>query len=154
MCGLFCLRSCAGGTKTGLGNFEFFGIFGNCGGVCGARAKNFCDFWENWGKNEIFWVFWEIWVFWVSKGMEIWTYIILNGKYFQKCIFCFVKSGKYVRRKYFPPTKWVGTTPFGVMGVSVPRVYGLSVATPFHTVSVARYRLRNAATYVERCETR
>lgn len=24
----FCLRSCAGGTKTGLGNFEFFGIFG------------------------------------------------------------------------------------------------------------------------------
>lgn len=39
----------------GLGNFEFFGIFGNCGGgVCGARAKNFCDFWENWGKNEIF----------------------------------------------------------------------------------------------------
>lgn len=31
MCGLFCLRSCAGGTKTGLGNFEFFGIFGNCG---------------------------------------------------------------------------------------------------------------------------
>ena len=32
MCGLFCLRSCAGGTKTGLGNFEFFGIFGNCEG--------------------------------------------------------------------------------------------------------------------------
>ena len=32
MCGLFYLRSCAGGTKTGLGNFEFFGIFGNCGG--------------------------------------------------------------------------------------------------------------------------
>lgn len=28
MCGLFYLRSCAGGTKTGLGNFEFFGIFG------------------------------------------------------------------------------------------------------------------------------
>lgn len=32
MCGLFCLRSCAGGTKTGLGNFEFFGIFGKIGG--------------------------------------------------------------------------------------------------------------------------
>ena len=32
MCGLFYLRSCAGDTKTGLGNFEFFGIFGNCGG--------------------------------------------------------------------------------------------------------------------------
>ena len=32
MCGLFYLRSCAGGTKTGLGNFEFFGMFGNCGG--------------------------------------------------------------------------------------------------------------------------
>lgn len=31
MCGLF-LCSCAGGTKTGLGNFEFFGIFGNCEG--------------------------------------------------------------------------------------------------------------------------
>ena len=30
--GFFCLRSCAGGTKTGLGNFEFFGIFGNCEG--------------------------------------------------------------------------------------------------------------------------
>lgn len=44
--------------------------------------------------------------------------------------------------------------PFGVIGVSVLRVYGLSVATPFYTVSVARYRLRNAATYVERCETR
>ena len=86
--------------------------------------------------------------------MEMRTYIILNGKYFQKCIFCFVKSGKYVRRKYFPPTKWDGTTPFGVMGVSVLRVYGLSVATPFHTVANARYRLRNAATYVERCETR
>ena len=28
MCGLFYLRSCAGGTKTGLGDFEFFGIFG------------------------------------------------------------------------------------------------------------------------------
>ena len=156
MCGLFYLRSCAGGTKTGLGNFEFFGIFGNCGGGWSglSESEKFLDFWEIWGKNEIFWVFWEIWVFWVSKGMEIWTYIILNGKYFQKCIFCFVKSGKYVRRKYFPPTKWDGTTPFGVMGVSVLRVYGLSVATPFYTVSVARYRLRNAATYVERCETR
>ena len=32
MCGLFYLHSCAGGTKTGLGNFEFFGIFGNCWG--------------------------------------------------------------------------------------------------------------------------
>lgn len=81
------------------------------------------------------------------------TYIILNGKYFQKCIFCFVKSGEYVRRKYFPPTKWDGTTPFGVMGVSVLRVYSLSVASPFYTVSTARYRLRNAATYVDRCET-
>ena len=28
----FYLRSCAGGTKTGLGDFEFFGIFGNCEG--------------------------------------------------------------------------------------------------------------------------
>ena len=53
----------------------------------------------------------------------------------------------------FHPTKWDGTTPFGVMGVSVLRVYGLSVATPFHTVANARYRLRNAATYVDRCET-
>ena len=58
MCGPFCLRSCAGGTKTGLGNFEFFGIFGNCG-ADGARAdlsgsENFWDFWKFWGKNEIF----------------------------------------------------------------------------------------------------
>ena len=42
----FCLRSCAGGTKTGLGNFEFFGIFGNCGG----RMKIFGIF----GKFEFF----------------------------------------------------------------------------------------------------
>ena len=134
--------------ENGVGKFRIFWDFWELwgwNGVVWARAGvnlsesekflDFWDFWKFWGKNEIFWVFWEIWVFWVSKGMEIWTYIILNGKYFQKCIFCFVKSGKYVRRKYFPPTKWDGTTPFGVMGVSVLRVYGLSVATPFHTVS-------------------
>ena len=50
MCGLFCLRSCAGGTKTGLGNFEFFGIFGNCeGGWSGlglSGSEKFLDFWE------------------------------------------------------------------------------------------------------------
>lgn len=52
MCGLFYLRSCAGGTKTVLGNFEFFGIFGNCGGGMEwfererilAKAKNFWIF--------------------------------------------------------------------------------------------------------------
>lgn len=56
MCGLFYLRSCAGGTKTGLGNFEFFGIFGNCeGGWNGlSESEKFLDFWEIWGKNEIF----------------------------------------------------------------------------------------------------
>ena len=58
MCGLFCLRSCAGGTKTGLGNFEFFGIFGNCGGRRSglglSGSEKFLDFWEIWGKNEIF----------------------------------------------------------------------------------------------------
>ena len=58
MCGLFCLRSCAGGTKTGLGNFEFFGIFGNCeGGWIGlglSGSEKFLDFWEILGKNEIF----------------------------------------------------------------------------------------------------
>ena len=59
MCGLFYLRSCAGGTKTGLGNFEFFGIFGNCGGGGSglgflgnlSESEKFLDFW---GKNEIF----------------------------------------------------------------------------------------------------
>lgn len=56
MCGLFYLRSCAGGTKTGLGNFEFFGIFGNCGGGWSdlSESEKFLDFWEIWGKNEIF----------------------------------------------------------------------------------------------------
>ena len=56
MCGLFYLRSCAGGTKTGLGNFEFFGIFGNCGGGWSglSESENFWDFWVFWGKNEIF----------------------------------------------------------------------------------------------------
>ena len=64
MCGLFYLRSCAGGTKTGLGNFEFFGIFGNGGGgAIGlglSGSEKFLDFWEILGKNEIFWDFWEI----------------------------------------------------------------------------------------------
>ena len=46
MCGLFYLRSCAGGTKTGLGNFEFFGIFGNCGGR-----------WSGLSESENFWIF-------------------------------------------------------------------------------------------------
>lgn len=50
MCGLFCLRSCAGGTKTGLGNFEFFGIFGKFeGGWSGlglSESEKFLDFWE------------------------------------------------------------------------------------------------------------
>ena len=46
MCGLFYLRSCAGGTKTGLGNFEFFGIFGNC------EVKT--KFFEFFGKFEFF----------------------------------------------------------------------------------------------------
>lgn len=46
MCGLFCLRSCAGGTKTGLGNFEFFGIFG----IFWAKTK----FFEFFGKFEFF----------------------------------------------------------------------------------------------------
>ena len=50
MCGLFYLRSCAGGTKTGLGNFEFFGIFGNCGGRWSglglSGSEKFLDFWE------------------------------------------------------------------------------------------------------------
>ena len=47
MCGLFYLRSCAGGTKTGLGNFEFFGIFGKCGvGWSGlSESEKFLDFW-------------------------------------------------------------------------------------------------------------
>ena len=58
MCGLFYLRSCAGGTKTGLGNFEFFGIFGNCGGGWSglglSGSEKFLDFWDFWGKNEIF----------------------------------------------------------------------------------------------------
>lgn len=56
MCGLFCLRSCAGGTKTGLGNFEFFGIFGNCGGGWSglSESEKFLDFWDFLGKNEIF----------------------------------------------------------------------------------------------------
>ena len=64
--------------KTGLGNFEFFGIFGKFGGgAIGlglSGSEKFLDFWEIWGKNEIFLVFWEILVFWVSKGMEITTY--------------------------------------------------------------------------------
>lgn len=46
MCGLFYLRSCAGGTKTGLGNFEFFGIFG----IFGSWMKIF----EIFGKFEFF----------------------------------------------------------------------------------------------------
>ena len=46
MCGLFYLRSCAGGTKTGLGNFEFFGIFGNCGG--GLSGFGFFGFQKGW----------------------------------------------------------------------------------------------------------
>ena len=46
MCGLFYLRSCAGGTKTGLGNFEFFGIFGKFG----VKMK----FFEFFGKFEFF----------------------------------------------------------------------------------------------------
>ena len=56
MCGLFYLRSCAGGTKTGFGNFEFFGIFGNCGGGWSglSESEKFLDFLEIWGKNEIF----------------------------------------------------------------------------------------------------
>lgn len=56
MCGLFYLRSCAGGTKTGLGNFEFFGIFGNCGGGMEwfERERKIFGFLGFWGKNEIF----------------------------------------------------------------------------------------------------
>ena len=56
MCGLFYLRSCAGGTKTGLGNFEFFGIFGNCGGGMELfeRERKIFGFLGFWGKNEIF----------------------------------------------------------------------------------------------------
>ena len=49
--------------KTGLGNFDFFGIFGNCGGGWSglglSGSEKFLDFWD----------------FWVSKGMEITTYI-------------------------------------------------------------------------------
>ena len=44
--------------KTGLGNFEFFGIFGNCGGGWSglglSGSEKFLDFWEILGKNEIF----------------------------------------------------------------------------------------------------
>ena len=44
--------------KTGLGNFEFFGIFGNCegrwSGLNLSESEKFLDFWEMWGKNEIF----------------------------------------------------------------------------------------------------
>lgn len=42
----------------GLGNFEFFGIFGNCvGGWSGlglSGSEKFLDFWDFLGKNEIF----------------------------------------------------------------------------------------------------
>lgn len=63
MCGLFYLRSCAGGTKTGLGNFEFFGIFGNCGGGWSGLSESGSEFERErkifgflgfWDKNEIF----------------------------------------------------------------------------------------------------
>lgn len=44
MCGLFYLRSCAGGTEeNGVGEFRIF-----------------WDFWEFWGWDENFLDFWEI----------------------------------------------------------------------------------------------
>ena len=73
---------------------------------------------------------------------------ILPKMYFLLCI-----KRKICSTEIFSTHQMGRYDPFGVMGVSVPRVYGLSVATPFYTVSVARYRLRNAATYVDRCET-
>lgn len=64
MCGLFYLRSCAGGTKTGLGNFEFFGIFGNCEG----RMKIFRIFGKFWVKTKFFDFFGKFEFFGFQKG--------------------------------------------------------------------------------------
>lgn len=65
MCGLFFVyaRVREARKKTGLGNFEFFGIFGNCGGgwsglgLSGSefeRKRKIFGFLGFWGKNEIF----------------------------------------------------------------------------------------------------
>ena len=53
---------------------------------------------------------------------------------------------------FHPPNGTV--RPIWRMGVSVPREDGRSVVRPFYTGTTTRYELRNAATYVERCETR
>lgn len=53
----------------------------------------------------------------------------------------------------FQPTKWDGTTPFGVMGVSVLRVDGSGVVQPFYTEATARLSyvmLRRTLTVVKR----
>ena len=67
MCGLFYLRSCAGGTKTGLGNFEFFGIFGNCGGGW-SESEKFLDFWVFRVKTKFFEFFGKFEFFGFQKG--------------------------------------------------------------------------------------
>ena len=76
MCGLFYLRSCAGGTKTGLGNFEFFGIFGNCeGGWSGlSESEKFLDFWVFGVKMKFFEFFGKFEFFGFQKG---WRYELI-----------------------------------------------------------------------------
>ena len=78
MCGLFCLRSCAGGTKTGLGNFEFFGIFGNCGGGWSgfglSGSEKFLVFWVFGVKMKFFEFFGKFEFFGFQKG---WRYELI-----------------------------------------------------------------------------
>lgn len=76
MCGLFYLRSCAGGTKTGLGNFEFFGIFGNCGGGWSglSESEKFLDFWVFGVKTKFFEFFGKFEFFGFQKG---WRYELI-----------------------------------------------------------------------------
>lgn len=78
----------------------------------------------------------------------------IKWKILPKMYFLLCKKRKICSTEIFSTHQMGRYDPFGVMGVSVLRVYGLSVASPFYTVANARYRLRNAATYVERCETR
>ena len=74
----FCLRSCAGGTKTGLGNFEFFGIFGNCGGGWSgfglSGSEKFLDFWVFGVKTKFFEFFGKFEFFGFQKG---WRYELI-----------------------------------------------------------------------------
>ena len=74
MCGLFYLRSCAGGTEeNGVGKFRIF-----------------WDFWGVASGSEKISVFGKFEFFWVSKGMEITTYSFLSVIYIKKCILHYV----------------------------------------------------------------